>query len=183
MLEGVETTLWIQIASLVVESSIVVLLAKTVRDNAEVAKVSRLQSEQRFRPWIGPIGGIEFLNKSDGRYQYSITIKNFGEIAANNVNASSTVSYEQPTKRKVDINEGEGITHFALGPLLPNMEKRYWLFIESELIDQAKISDSKSLFTLVYFSYDYHGGRSSYGMISKFNSKTNGFAHVDMWVE
>ena len=183
MLEGVETTLWIQIASLVVESSIVILLAKTVRDNAEVAKVSRLQSEQRFRPWVGPTTGIEFLSMVDGKYQYAITIKNFGEIAANSVIAASNVGNEQPTKQKVVPSEGKGMSQFALGPLLPNMEKRYWIFIDSELMDQAKTSDAKPLFTFVHFSYEFHGGTSGYGMISKFNPKINGFTHVEMWVE
>ena len=75
------------------------------------------------------------------------------------------------------------MSQFALEPLLPNMEKRYWIFIDSELIDQAKTSDSKPLFTFVHFSYEFHGGKSGYEMISKFNPKTNGFTHVEMWVE
>jgi len=40
---------------------IVILLIKTVRDYAEVAKMSRLQTRERFRPWIGPTSGIEPL--------------------------------------------------------------------------------------------------------------------------
>jgi hypothetical protein len=42
--------LWISIATLIVESIIVILLYRTVRDYAEVAKLSRVEVKQRFRP-------------------------------------------------------------------------------------------------------------------------------------
>ena len=57
-IEG-EFATWAQIGSFIVETAIVVLLAKTVKDYAQVAKVSKLQTELRFRPWIGPTTGIE----------------------------------------------------------------------------------------------------------------------------
>jgi hypothetical protein len=177
-----------ELASLIVETVIVVLLIKTVRDYAEVAKMSRLQVKQRFRPWIGPISGIEFLRENEGRHQYVVTVKNFGEIPATGVTASSTSRTTLPTRdmlnRDKTTNDGlrENIDSFMLGPLLPNMEKRYWIFINSDLIQKAK-SESSPLYTFVYFSYEYEGGKSSYGMISEYNPKTSIFVHKDMWVE
>jgi len=40
-----------------------VLLWKTVKDFAELAKVSKLQTEVRFRPWVGPNGGFQLLRE------------------------------------------------------------------------------------------------------------------------
>ena len=59
-----------------------ILLYKTVKDFAELAKVSKLQTEVRFRPWIGPSGGIlRMAGKNDTtQYQYAIALKNYGEV-------------------------------------------------------------------------------------------------------
>jgi len=178
----------IDIGSLVVETIIVVLLVKTVRDYAEVAKMSRLQVKQRFRPWIGPTTGIELLREVDNKYQFSVTIKNFGEIPATNVIAASTTRHDMPNRNMIsDVTKEaandstESLTKFVLGPLLPNMEKRYWLFIDSQTMQRAKAGESH-LFTMINFSYEFEGGRSSYGMISQFDPKSNIFVHKDMWV-
>ena len=53
-----EYDFWVSLASVIVESVIATLLYKTVKDYAEVAKVSRIQAKQRFRPWVGPSGNI-----------------------------------------------------------------------------------------------------------------------------
>ena len=66
--------LWISLATLVVEAIIVVLLYRTVRDYAEVAKLSRVEVKQRFRPWIGPsTGKIEFVRSTDGKEQNTLS--------------------------------------------------------------------------------------------------------------
>lgn len=176
-----ELASWLEIGSLVVETIIVILLIKTVRDYAEVAKMSRLQTEQRFRPWIGPTSGIEFLRSADGKHQFSVTIKNFGEIPATNVVAASMARPDaQPTRDT--IQQSDGLSKFTLGPLLPNMEKRYWIFVDSDSIEKTRSSNSQ-LFTYIHFSYDYHGGKSGYGMISQFDPKGNAFVHKEMWVD
>jgi hypothetical protein len=41
--------------------------------------------------------------------------------------------------------------NFTLGPLLPNMEKHYWLSPDSALLQKVK-DDNSQLFTMVYFS-------------------------------
>jgi hypothetical protein len=179
-----------EMGSLIVETIIVILLIKTVRDYAEVAKMSRLQVKQRFRPWIGPTSGIEFLRENEGRHQYVVTIKNFGEIPATSVIASSTTRTTLPTRDLLRLNSDKGssnnsqekVDSFMLGPLLPNMEKRYWIFIDSDMIQQIK-SGTSQLYTFVNFSYEFEGGKSGYGMISEYNPKTNSFVHKDMWVD
>ena len=52
------------------------------------------------------------------------------------------------------------VDKFTLGPLLPNMEKRYWLLLDSALMQKVKEGRGQ-LFTTVYFSYEisWGGGR------------------------
>lgn len=179
-----ELTPWLEMGTLVVETLIVVLLIKTVRDYAEVAKLSRLQTKERFRPWIGPTSGIEPLRIVDGKQQFTITIKNFGEIPATNVIARSSWSTQMPSKQEIlnKLKDPIGIEKFVLGPLLPNMEKRYWIFIDSSEMQKAKESLSE-LYTYVHFLYEFHGGTSGYGMISQLDPKTGIFIHKEMWVD
>ena len=109
------------------------LLWKTVKDFAELAKVSKLQTEVRFRPWVGPNGGFELLREDGQKKQYSITMKNFGEVPASNVIVTCTNTDSMPDKTSpVDNSKGNGNNQFQIGPLLPGMEKRYWVFIENE---------------------------------------------------
>ena len=213
-IEG-DAAFWMETGSLIVETVIVILLIKTVRDYAEVAKMSRLQTKQRFRPWVGPTSGIELLRTVDGKHQFSIAIKNFGEIPATNVVARSAIRNHLPSRQQLlqsislQTNESSSPTEvqkelradsvidkttlersaendrlekLVLGPLLPNMEKRYWLFIDSSLMNNAK-ENVTPLFTFVHFSYDFHGGKSGYGMISQYDSKSGLFVHKDMWVD
>jgi len=175
---------WLDLGTFVVETIIVILLVKTVRDYAEVAKLSRLQTEQRFRPWIGPTSAIELLRTVDGKHQYEVAIKNFGEIPATNVLARSYSSKQMLEKKEMlnELNNSNRLDKFVLGPLLPNMEKRYWMFLDSKLIQYAKEAKSE-LYTFVHFAYEFHGGTSGYGMISQFDPQSNAFVHKEMWVD
>ena len=152
-----------------------------------MAKLSRVEVKQRFRPWIGPsTGKIEFVRSTDGKEQYSIAIKNFGEIAATNVVAVSNKGNEMPSTRDIRITSSDDSSgkfdKFTLGPLLPNMEKHYWLSLDSALLQKVK-DDNSQLFTMMYFSYEFSWGKSGYGMISQFDAKTDTFLHKDMWVD
>ena len=178
----VELSVLFEIASVAVETAIVVLLIKTVKDYAEVAKMSRLQVKQRFRPWIGPTSGIDFMREAEGKHQFSVAIKNFGEIPATKVVAMSTASSVMPTKDMLIEGNGNKLDKFVLGPLLPNMEKKYWVFVDSSTMQNVK-AGSAALYTLMNFSYEYEGGVSSYGMISQYDPKSNMFVHKDMWVD
>jgi hypothetical protein len=165
------------------EMAVVVLLWITVKDFAELAKVSKLQTEVRFRPWVGPSGGFEFLRDDNDKKQYAIAMKNFGEVPASNVIVTCTISEIKPDKTSVlDGSKQDGVSEFHIGPLLPGMEKRYWVFIENERYNKA-IEGASNLFVFIYFSYFYSGGKSGYGMISELDSKTNNFVHREMWID
>jgi len=63
------------------------------------------------------------------------------------------------------------------------MEKKYWIFVDSELIEKAK-HDSGPIYVTVYFLYEFTGGgKSGYGMISQLDANSNTFVHIDMWVD
>jgi conserved repeat domain len=164
------------------EAGVVVLLWKTVKDFAELAKVSKLQTEVRFRPWVGPSGGFEFLREDDNKKQYSIAMKNFGEVPASNVIVTCTISETKPDKSTSMENFKADKNQFQIGPLLPGMEKRYWVFIENEKYRKA-MEGVSNIFIFIYFSYVYSGGKSGYGMISQLDNKINNFVHREMWID
>lgn len=117
---------YFEIIAVFLEMAIVVLLWKTVKDFAELAKVSKLQTQVRFRPWAGPSGGFEFLRDDNDKKQYAIAMKNFGEVPASNVIVTSTISDTKPDKSTVlDASKQKDASEFHIGPLLPGMEKRY----------------------------------------------------------
>ena len=111
--------------------------------------------------------------------QYDCTIKNYGEIPAQSVTAYCKIDTTLMDRGVFKSNPG---TTFNLGPLLPNMEKHYWVFIDSDLIKKAKDGSGK-IFSALYFEYTVSGGKSGYGMISEYDPKNDGFIHKDMWVE
>ena len=110
---------YFEIFAVFLEVGIVILLWKTVKDFAELAKVSKLQTEVRFRPWVGPSGGFEFLREDNDKKQYSIAIKNFGEVPASDVIVTSTVSDTKPDKSSLlDSSRLKDGSEFHIGPLL-----------------------------------------------------------------
>ncbi len=174
---------YFEILAVLLEIGIVILLWKTVKDFAELAKVSKLQTEVRFRPWVGPSGGFEFLRDDSDKKQYSIAMKNFGEVPATNVIVTSTISHTKPDKSSaLEGSKQDGASEFHIGPLLPGMEKRYWVFIENERYRKT-MEGTSNLFVFIYFTYLYSGGKSGYGMISQLDSKTNNFVHREMWID
>jgi hypothetical protein len=174
---------YFEIMAVFLEMAVVVLLWKTVKDFAELAKVSKLQTQVRFRPWIGPSGGFEFLRDDNDKKQYAIAMKNFGEVPASNVIVTSTISDTKPDKLSVlDSSKQAGASEFHIGPLLPGMEKRYWVFVENESYRKT-MDGTSNLFVFIYFTYLYSGGKSGYGMISQLDSKTNNFVHREMWLD
>lgn len=85
-----------------------------------------------------------------------------------------------PTREMV---KGDKLSKFDLGPLLPSMEKRYWIFIDAELLERAK-NDNREIYTIIYFLYAFGAEiKSGYGMISRLDPKTNMFVHAEMWVD
>lgn len=174
---------YFEILAVFLEMAVVVLLWKTVKDFAELAKVSKLQTEVRFRPWVGPSGGFEFLRDDNDKKQYSIAMKNFGEVPATNVIVTSTISDTKPDKSLVlNSSKQDRASEFHIGPLLPGMEKKYWIFIENDRYTKT-MEGTSNLFVYIYFTYLYSGGKSGYGMVSQLDSKTNNFVHREMWID
>jgi uncharacterized repeat protein (TIGR01451 family) len=175
---------YFEIAGVFLDIGIILLLWKTVKDFAELAKVSKLQTEVRFRPWVGPNGGFELLREDDKKKQYSITMKNFGEVPASNVIVTCTITDSMPDKLSfLNLNNSsENKNQFQLGPLLPGIEKRYWVFIDNEKYRNA-IEGTSNIFIFIYFLYLFSGGKSGYGMISQLDTKTNNFVHKEMWID
>lgn len=174
---------YFEIIAVFLEAGIVLLLWKTVKDFAELAKVSKLQTQVRFRPWVGPSGGFEFLREDNDKRQYSIAMKNFGEVPASNVIVTSSVLDTKPDKSSLlDSSRLKDGSEFHIGPLLPGMEKKYWVFIENERYRKTMEGNS-NIFIFIYFSYVYSGGKSGYGMISQLDNKSNNFIHREMWID
>jgi hypothetical protein len=164
---------------------ILLLLWKTVKDFAELAKVSKLQTEVRFRPWVGPSSGYELLMEDNDKKQYSIALKNFGEIPAQNVVVTCSITdlmLDKLSFLNSNNDNNESKNQFQLGPLLPGMEKRYWIFIENERYMKV-MEGTSNLFIFIYFSYIFSGRKSGYGMISQLDNKTTKFVHKEMWID
>lgn len=160
---------------------LVFLLWKAIKQMEATVSLSKVQTNLRFRPWVGPSTGIKSMGESsDGKQQqYEITVKNFGEIVAEQV----TILCKKDTK---EITKEDGMSQdvekFNLGPILPNMEKKYWIFVDSELMAKVKLGNEK-LFTFLYFEYPVPAGKSGYGMISEYEPKKEIFIHRKMWVD
>ena len=161
--------------------TLVFLFWKTIMQLEETVKLSRIQSTHRFRPWVGPLDSIKPMSTTpEGREQFSITIKNYGELPTSNVIVSYMIKNHEFTREI--LKKSDGIEDFSLGPLLPNMEKRYWFFVDSQLIKQVK-DGTGQVFILLYFRYEFPAGKSGYGMISRYDPKISTFVHKDMWVD
>ena len=157
---------------------LVVLLWKTIKQFETTAKLSQVQTEFRFRPWIGPVNSIKPMGEADGKNQFDVALKNYGELPASFVKASFALDTNMLSK---DTLNSEKVERFNLGPMLPNMEKHYWFFIDCDLIESAKKGE-KEIFIALFFEYPLTEGSSGYGMISQYNPQMNGFVHKDMWV-
>ena len=156
-----------------------VAIFMTFRHLEASTKMNKIEIEYRLRPWIGPLNSIKALPPNEKTNQYDCTIKNYGQLPAQNVKAYCKIDTKLMDRDVFKSNPGKT---FNLGPLLPNMEKHYWVFVDSSLIKNAK-EGSEKIFSALYFEYAVTGGKSGYGMISEYDPKNDGFIHKDMWVE
>ena len=131
--------------------ALVFLLYRTVKQLEHTVSLSRVQTEYRFRPWVGPFNSIITLSQNNGKHQFDCTIKNYGEIPAQYVKVYSKIDSKLMSR---EIFKPELVQAFNLGPLLPNMEKHYWIFIDSDLIQKAKEGREK-IFLALYLSIHY----------------------------
>ena len=127
-----------------------------------VTNMSKIETEYRLRPWIGPITGI----------------KNFGDLPASGVKAKSIISTTPLSKESLKKESSE----FNLGPLLPHMEKSYWFFVDNSVWDNVSNGDA-SMFVAIYFEYPSMIGSNGYVMISEYNKNNQTFVHKEMWID
>ncbi|MFQ5941889.1 MAG: hypothetical protein ACE5KA_09360 [Nitrososphaerales archaeon] len=179
MVELAELALWVGIAEGIATVAVVFFLWRAVTQMNANVEFNKIQVQHRFRPWVGPCSGIEFLSTNSGKEQFAIRIRNFGELPASGVKALSVLKEEKPTR---EVLKADGVSSFNLGPLLPNMEKKYWIFIDSDLMRKAK-ANSTQIFVALYFAYEFPGVSAGYGMISQFDAAANTFVHKEMWVD
>lgn len=159
---------------------LVVLLYRTVKQFESTVEVSRIQTEYRFRPWIGHLGAIKKMDDSiNGDCQFSITVRNFGELPASGVDAKFALFSKLPTKDELKTTD---MSTFSLGPMLPSMDKQYWFFIPSDKWKKAADGEEK-IFTALYFDYVASGKKSGYGIISEYNPDAKNFIHREMWID
>jgi len=166
------------LATAVATIVLVYLLWRTIKQLEVTVKLGKVQTEFRFRPWIGPVNNIQLMGEIEGKTKFDVTIKNYGELPSTYLKVSFKINTEMMSKEKFVSEKSD---NFNLGPMLPNMEKHYWFFIDSELIQKAKYGKTK-IFIALYFEYPTPEGTSGYGMISEFSPKMDNFMHRDMWV-
>jgi len=173
---------WIGIAHWLTGIGTIVLafaLVRTFRHLEASTKMSKIETEYRLRPWIGPSSSIKRMDNSiNGNIQFSITIKNFGDLPATGVKAKSIVDTKPLTRESLK----QPLSEFNLGPLLPHMEKSYWLFVVPSVWEKVS-NGNESLYIAVYFEYPSLTGLNGYGMISEYNKNNQTFVHTEMWID
>lgn len=166
------------IATAVATIALVYLLYRTVRQLESTVTLSRIQTEYRFRPWIGHFGQIKKLENSiNNDNQFEITVKNFGELPASMVTAYFSLSTKIINKNELKLQK---MKSFNLGPILPNMEKRYWFFIPTSIQNEI---ENNNVFIILYFEYSVLDKKSGYGIISEYSMSSDDFIHREMWID
>jgi len=156
-----------------------IVLIRTFHHLSASTRMSKIETEYRLRPWIGPIDGIKRMDESiNGDIQFSITIKNFGDLPATQVTAKSIVDTKPITKEDLK----QPLSEFNLGPLLPNMEKSYWFFVKPDIWEKISKGDD-TLYVALYFGYPSLTGSNGYGSISEYNKNNQTFMHKEMWID
>lgn len=160
--------------------ALVFMLYKAIKQMESTVKLSQIQAEYQLRPWIGPTTGFKRIEPSiNDEIQFEVILKNFGELPASAVNVKFVSNSSMITRQTVISNSK---SQFALGPMLPNMEKRYWFFIKQETWAKV-VSGKESLFTGVYFEYQVNSKQNGYGIISEYVVSSQNFVHKDMWID
>jgi len=160
--------------------ALVVMLYKAFKQMKSSVTLAQIQTEYQFRPWIGTSQRFERIEPSiNDQIQFEVIVKNFGELPASTVNAKF-ISDSKIIDRQDVISKPK--SEFVLGPMLPNMEKRYWFFIDQDR--WKKILDGQELlFTGVYFEYQVNSQPNGYGIISEYVPASKNFVHSDMWID
>ncbi len=160
--------------------ALVIMLYKAFKQMKSSVTLAQIQTEYQFRPWIGTSQRFERIEPSiNDQIQFEVIVKNFGELPASAVTAKFVSDDKMINRQTV---KSESASKFVLGPMLPNMEKRYWFFIKQETWEKV-IAGKESLFTGVYFEYHRNSKQNGYGIISEYVVSSQNFVHKDMWID
>jgi len=173
-----ELDLLVDIALIAGESALVamtILIWKEIVHIDEVFKFTKLQSQ----PWVGPSDGniLSDPNPPPGKEKFNIKLKNFGELQSQN----TTIHFLKKNQviSKDDLNS-PNVDRTNLGSLLPEMETRYWFYLDSDEVQKAR-KNTAQVFIGIYISYEFSGGKNGYGLIGHFDSHEDGFVKTEMW--
>lgn len=163
---------------------LVVLIVKTLKHMEIATRFTEIQTNYKFRPWIGPSNTIKEIEGDEKNTRFEILLKNFGDLPAASVTIIALVSESEISREQITSYNpvSKNIHVFNIGPMLPNMEKRYWLYVSNTLIKNS-IDSKKTIHTGMYFRYENLNIKNGYGMISELNPQTKSFVHKDMWVD
>jgi len=136
-------------------------------------------TELQVRPWVGPVdsGLVLKSTSSEGKEKYIIKIKNFGKTKTKNVNANFIIQDHKFNRESVIDSPNE---RFDLGPLHPEMEKDFWFYVNSDLIQQAT-SNHSQIFIGIYMSYESQEDSNGYGIMYQYNNQTDVFDRIETW--
>ena len=163
---------------------LVILIVKTLKHMEIATRSTEIQTNYKFRPWIGPSNTIKEIEGDGKNTRFEILLKNFGDLPAASVTVIAIASETEISREHItsDNPDSKNVHVFNIGPMLPNMEKRYWLYVNNDLIKNS-IDSKKMIHTGMYFMYVNLGIKNGYGMISELNPQTKSFVHKDMWVD
>jgi len=150
-------------------------ISKTYNKVKKTVKIINLQSQ----PWVGPSDGniLSDPNPPSGKEKFIIKLKNFGELQSQN----TTIHFLKKNQviSKDDLNR-PNVDRTNLGSLLPEMETRYWFYMDSDEMQKAR-KNTAQVFIGIYISYEFSGGKNGYGLIGHFDSHEEGFVKTEMW--
>ena len=163
---------------------LVILIVKTLKHMKIATRFTEIQTNYKFRPWIGPANTIREIEGDGNNTRFEILLKNFGDLPAASVTVIAVASENKISREQITCDNPvlENIHVFNIGPMLPNMEKRYWLYVNNALIKNS-IDSKKIIHTGMYFRYENLNIKNGYGMISELNPQTKSFVHKDMWTD
>jgi hypothetical protein len=163
---------------------LVILIVKTLNHMKVATRFTEIQTNYKFRPWIGPSNAIKEIDGDEKNNRFEIMLKNFGDLPAPSVNVISLISEFPIIREQIipNVNSLKNTFVFNIGPMLPNMEKRYWLYVSKDFLNKA-LDAKKMIHTAMYFQYENLEKKNGYGMISELNPVTKSFTHKEMWVD
>jgi len=77
---------------------LVILIIKTLKHMEVATRFTEVQTNYKFRPWVGPSNIIKEIESDDKNNRFEIMLKNFGDLPAPSVTVKSIVSESQITR-------------------------------------------------------------------------------------